>query len=73
MPSSRGSSQPRDQTCVSCVSCTAGGFFTSESLGKPSAKAHECPNSTVCTTSTQEESPALLFGFRTQPHTCDSQ
>ena len=22
MPSSRGSSQPRDQTCVSCVSCT---------------------------------------------------
>ena len=26
--SSRGSSQPRDQTCVSCVSCIAGGFFT---------------------------------------------
>ena len=27
MPSSRGSSQPRDQTCVSC---TAGRFFTTE-------------------------------------------
>ena len=26
--SSRGSSWPRDQTHVSCVSCTAGGFFT---------------------------------------------
>ena len=25
---SRGSSQPRDWTCVSCVSCIAGGFFT---------------------------------------------
>ena len=28
MPSSRGSSQPRDRTHVSYVSCTAGGFFT---------------------------------------------
>ena len=28
MPSSRGSSQPRDQTCTSCVSCIIGGFFT---------------------------------------------
>ena len=27
---SRGSSQPRDQTCVCCISCTAGGFFTAE-------------------------------------------
>ena len=26
--SSRGSSQPRDWTCISCVSCTAGGFST---------------------------------------------
>ena len=25
---SRGSSQPRDQTLISCVSCIAGGFFT---------------------------------------------
>ena len=28
MPSSRGSSLPRDQTQVSDMSCTAGGFFT---------------------------------------------
>ena len=27
---SRGSSGPRDQTCVSCDSCIAGGFFTLE-------------------------------------------
>ena len=28
MPSSRGSSQPRDQTHISCISCIAGRFFT---------------------------------------------
>ena len=33
--SSRGSFQPRDQTHVSCGSCIAGGFFTTEPLGKP--------------------------------------
>jgi len=32
MPSSRGSSWPRDQTCVSCI---AGRFFTAEQWGKP--------------------------------------
>ena len=32
MTSSRGSFQPRDQTCVSCI---ASGFFTTEPLGKP--------------------------------------
>ena len=32
MPSSRGSSWPGDWTCISCV---AGGFFTTESPGKP--------------------------------------
>ena len=36
MPSSRGSFQPRDRTHVSCGSCTAGGFFTTEPAGKPS-------------------------------------
>ena len=35
MPSSRGSSQPRDWTPVSCGSCIAGSFFTTEPLGKP--------------------------------------
>ena len=38
MPSSRGSSQLRDQTCVSCF---AGGFFTAE----PPGKANRCYNS----------------------------
>ena len=33
MPSSRGSSQPRDRTCISCV---VGGFFTTEPPGKSS-------------------------------------
>ena len=32
IPFSRGSSQPRDQTRVSCI---AGRFFTSEPLGSP--------------------------------------
>ena len=35
MPSSRGSSQPRDQTRVSYSSCITDGFFTAEPPGKP--------------------------------------
>ena len=35
MPPSRGSSRPRDRTCVSCSSCTTGVFFTAELPGKP--------------------------------------
>ena len=35
--SSRGSSQPRDRTQVSCVSCIGGRFFTVELPGKPRA------------------------------------
>ena len=34
MSSSGGSSQPRDRTRVSCLSCIAGGFFTTEPPGK---------------------------------------
>ena len=34
-PSSRGTSQPRDRTHISCVSCTAGRFFTAGPYGKP--------------------------------------
>ena len=33
--SSKGSSRLRDWTRISCVSCTAGGFFTAEPLRKP--------------------------------------
>ena len=36
MPSSRGSSQPRDWTRISYASCFVGGFFTTEPLGKSS-------------------------------------
>ena len=32
---SRGSSWPRDWTCISCTSCIAGRFFTTEPSGKP--------------------------------------
>ena len=35
MPSSRRSSPSRDLTHVSCSFCIAGGFFTTEPLGKP--------------------------------------
>ena len=38
MPSSRGSSRPGDG---SHVSCTAGGFFTAEPLGKTFGKLKE--------------------------------
>ena len=34
-PSSRGSSQPRDWTCISCGSFIRSRFFTTESSGKP--------------------------------------
>ena len=34
IPFSKGSSQPRDRTCTSCISCIAGGFFTAEPRGK---------------------------------------
>ena len=37
MPSSRGSSQPRDRTSISSGSCTAGRFFTTKPRGKPTA------------------------------------
>ena len=32
---SRGSSLPRDRTCLFCISCTAGEFFIAEPPGKP--------------------------------------
>ena len=48
MSSSRGSSGPRDQTHVSCGSCIAGGFFSSESLGKPSASGLSPTKDSTC-------------------------
>ena len=38
---SRGSSWLRDQTLVYCISCIAGGFFTTEPQGKPKDRAWE--------------------------------
>ena len=35
MPSFRGSSQPKDQTHISCSSCISGGCFTTEPPAKP--------------------------------------
>ena len=35
MPSSRGSSPPRDRTCIYFGSCVAASFFTTEPPGKP--------------------------------------
>ena len=43
---SRGSSQPRDRTSLSCVSCIAGGYFATKPPGKPYAAAKllkSCP------------------------------
>ena len=43
MPSSKGSSQPRDWTRISCVFCIAGSFFTTGPLGKPCIRTCETP------------------------------
>ena len=41
IPFSKGSSWPRDQAQVSCVSWIAGRFFTAEPLGMPAPHLHE--------------------------------
>ena len=38
---SRGSSRPRDRTCISCVSCIAGGFFTLWARGEAPRKGKD--------------------------------
>ena len=48
--SSRVSFWPRDQTHVSCFSCTAGGLFTTEPLGKPYKRHEENRSSEKLTT-----------------------
>ena len=37
MPSSRGSSRPRDRASIFCISCIASGSFTTEPPGKPNS------------------------------------
>ena len=53
MPSSRGCFQSKDQTCVSCVSSTAGEFFTAEPWEKP----HEI---WICTCKGMKLDPYLI-------------
>ena len=48
MPSSRGSSWPRDQTHVSCDSWIVDRFFTAEPPGKPSLQAYKGSNVMKC-------------------------
>ena len=42
MPSSRGSSRPRDQTCISGIFYIVGRFFTTEPPGNPSLCLTRC-------------------------------
>ena len=51
VPSSRGSSQPRHQTQVSCI---AGGFLVTEPLGKPRQAHREVPLSVSDCSSSHE-------------------
>ena len=44
MFSSRGSSQSRDPTSIFCISCTAGGFFTTEPPGKACTSIYSSVN-----------------------------
>ena len=43
MASSRGSSGPRDWTCISCVFSITGGFLTAETPGKPTQRCLGSP------------------------------
>ena len=60
--SSRGSSRPRDQTHVFCISCISGRFFTAEPLGK-SLYVLTC---TICSWWTLHElsvCPSFIWSF----------
>ena len=68
--SSRGSSQPRDPTSVSCVPCIAGRFFTSEGLWKPPWGPYPILNTPPDVGATDRASPSqLLSRFGTQEGT----
>ena len=62
MPSSRGSSQPRDQIQVSCI---AGSFFVTEPPGKPRQAHCEVPLSVSdCSSSHETHKAQRLKGMR---------
>ena len=70
MPFSRRSSQPRDRTCVSCVSCIGSGFFTTgttwEALNVTFCLG-KCTGVILCSLRPDPPSPALLRRRATRP------
>ena len=79
MPSSRGSSQPRDWTHVSGGSCTAGRFLATEPPGKPGdpTTSLKCGNSlglrkVLCLTSTVSSLRVQIWASQMKTHIwCD--
>ena len=59
VPFSRGSSQPRDQTCISY---TAAGFFTAEPSGKP--KLTQCHLSIIFNKTGKNFNESIIMCFR---------
>ena len=60
MPSARGSSPPRERTCISCSSCIASGLFTAESPGVHSKHVVE------------ESDTVSTYGSAGQESTCNA-
>ena len=60
VPFSRGSSPPRDQTCLSCGCYIAGGLFSTEPTGEPSSPYTSSLNRLcVCAWSVAQSYPTL--------------
>ena len=80
MPSSRGSSQPRNRTCVSCI---AGEIFTTEPSGKPHTSQyiaflkvipHVAPRGTLpCKQARDGEGWNKLLGFLEATTCCGAE
>ena len=64
MPSSRGSSWPRDWSWVHWVSCTAGGFFTAEPWGSPGYRVPKALYISLHFTSVQGEKEMFPIQLR---------
>ena len=59
---SKGSSQPRDRILVSCI---AGGFVTTETMGKPSLKVKN-----VASRALKSSDPGLGFNHNSEVYKC---
>ena len=65
MPFARGSSRPRDWTCISCVSCIAvGSLSTWEALCLLDITANLCPHSPICNKGTVDFFFSITCGIR---------